>query len=213
MSEAERTTWDARYRDGSHTGTEPSKVLVALEELFPTGGRAPAGCFAPASTPSSEARVPPAANPRALDVGGGAGRHALWLARKGFDVTIADISEVGLAIARERALAQGLALETVAVDLENQPLPTGPWDLIVVFHFLYRPLFQAFSSVLAPGGGLAVVHPTRSNLARFDKPSARFLLEDGELPGLVRDLTMVRHDEGWLEDGRHEARLLARNGR
>lgn len=185
MSRDEKLKWDARYREGSHTGAAPSRVLIAIEPLLPTTGRA-------------------------LDVGGGAGRHALWLARRGLDVTIADISEVGLALASERARAEGLAVRTVQADLESEPLPEGPWDLIVVFHFLLRPLFGVFKEALAQGGVLAVVHPTRSNLARHDKPGPAFLLEDGELPGLVKGLQIVRSDEGWLEEGRHEARLLAR---
>lgn len=185
MSSDERTKWDARYREGSHAGAEPSKVLVEIEALLPARGRA-------------------------LDVGGGAGRHALWLARRGLDVTIADISQAGLAIATERARAEGLAVRTLVADLETDPLPAGPWDLIVVFHFLLRPLFSVFPHVLAPGGVLAVVHPTRANLARHDRPGAAFLLGDGELPGLVIGLEIVRYDEGWLDEGRHEARLVAR---
>lgn len=186
MSQEERTKWDARYRAmDRHAAAEPSAVLAVIEGLLPSRGRA-------------------------LDVGGGAGRHAVWLARRGLDVTVADISEAGLAIARERAEAAGVRVATAAADLESEPLPAGPWDLVVVFHFLLRPLLGVFSQVLAPGGVLAVVHPTRSNLARHEKPGAAFLLEDGELPGLVKGLSIVRYDEGWLEEGRHEARLVAR---
>jgi tellurite methyltransferase len=190
MSDAERIKWDARYREGSHTATEPSRALTAIESLLPAAG--------------------PALRLRALDVGGGAGRHALWLARKGFDVTLVDVSEVGLALVNDRARAEGLTVHTVPADLERDPLPEGPWDLILVSHFLHRPLFAAFPGALAHSGLLVVLHPTRTNLERHDKPGAAFLLEDGELPGLVRGLTIVRHDEGWLEEGRHEARLVAR---
>lgn len=195
MSDAERIKWDARYREGSHTVAEPSRALLAIEALL-------------------LASVSATGRPlRALDVGGGAGRHALWLARKGFEVTVADVSEVGLAIARDRARAEGIAIHTTALDLESEPLPEGPWDLVLVSHFLHRPLFGAFPGALAEGGVLVVLHPTRTNLERFDKPGAAFLLDDGELPSLARGLTIVRYDEGWLEEGRHEARLVARKER
>jgi hypothetical protein len=36
------------------------------------------------------------------------------------------------------------------------------------------------------------------------------VLEDGELPSLVRGLEIVRLEEGWLAEGRHEARVVAR---
>jgi tellurite methyltransferase len=36
------------------------------------------------------------------------------------------------------------------------------------------------------------------------------VLEDGELPRLISGLETVRYEEGWLESGRHEARLVAR---
>ena len=55
-----------------------------------------------------------------------------------------------------------------------------------------------------------VVHPTRSNLRRHTRPGPRHLLGDGELPGLVRGLEVLRYEEGWTEQGRHEARLVAR---
>jgi tellurite methyltransferase len=148
---------------------------------------------------------------RALDVAGGAGRHAIWLAARGFDVTIADVSPVGLARASAAASARGLSVQIQAMDLEADPrLPDGPWDLMVCFHFLFRPLYADFGRVLAPGGALLVCHPTRTNLERHAHPSARFLLQDGELEALVPGVKVVSLDEGWSPAGRHEARLVAR---
>ena len=147
---------------------------------------------------------------RALDVAGGSGRHALWLARRGLDVTIADISEVALEAALRAARREALALTAVQVDLEAAPLPAGPWDLILCTYFLQRPLFARFAAALAPGGFLVAAHATRSNLLRNSRPGPDFLLEDGELPALVSGLEVIRSEEGWLESGRHEARIVAR---
>ena len=47
--------------------------------------------------------LPPAS--RVLDIGGGPGRYALWLAERGHRVTLADLSPELLAIARERLTA------------------------------------------------------------------------------------------------------------
>lgn len=49
--------------------------------------------------------APPAA---VLDIGGGPGRYAIELARRGYDVTLADISAVELTLASEKAAAAGI---------------------------------------------------------------------------------------------------------
>lgn len=185
MSDADRDRWEARYLSPGYSPAAPSAALVSLEAALPRAGRA-------------------------LDVAGGAGRHALWLARRGLAVTLCDISKAALGLAREAALAARINLETLALDLETAPLPAGPWDVILSVNYLQRDLFLRWPELLAPGGLLVFVHPTRSNLARHPKPGESHLLEDGELARLVRGLEVLRYDEGWSAEGRHEARLLAR---
>ena len=145
-----------------------------------------------------------------MDLAGGAGRNAIWLARRGLDVCVADVSDVAIQFVEARAAKAGIAIAAQRLDLESDSFPSGPWDLIVSVHFLWRPLFDIFPAVLAPGGTFVCIHPTRSNLQRHAKPSVQYLLEDGELPGLVKDLNVVHYEEGWLAEGRHEAVLVAR---
>lgn len=184
VSDEDRARWDRKYREGGAMERGPSSFLASIEAWLPRAGRA-------------------------LDVAGGSGRHAVWLARRGLSVTIVDVSPVGLALARAAATNGGLAIETVVSDLEMEPLPAGPWDVVLSHHYLQRSLFQLFPRLLAPGGLLIYAQPTRSNLSRNRRPPARFLLDDGELPRLVTGLHVLRHEEGWF-DGVHEARLLAR---
>jgi tellurite methyltransferase len=187
MSERDRERWNARYR-GDEERREPSPFLVAQDAVLPRSGRA-------------------------LDVAGGSGRHALWLAQHGLAVTLADVSDVALAMAEREAAARGLSIATLQTDLEASPPPPGPWDVIACFYFLHRPLLAALPATLAPGGLIVVAHATRSNLARHPRPGADHLLEDGELPALLPGLQIVSHAEGWVESGRHEARLVARRSR
>jgi SAM-dependent methyltransferase len=187
VAAGDRERWNARYREEERVAA-PSPFVSGLAPLLPRGGRA-------------------------LDVAGGTGRHALWLARQGLEVTLADVSDEALARATEIAQSEGLALTTVRVDLELEPLPAGPWDLVLCTYFLHRPLFPALVEALAPGGLLAVAHPTRRNLERHARPGPAHVLDPGELPGLVRRLEVLRHDEAWFESGRHEARLVARRRR
>lgn len=179
MARDDRERWDTIWAQRGAPG-EPSRVLVdTLGPWLPARGRA-------------------------LDVAGGPGRHALWLASRGLDVTVVDVSEVAVAAAR------AAGLRGVRRDLESEPLPEGPWDVIVTFHYLQRDLFPTLVEALSEGGVLAVVHPTVRNLERHEKPSARWLLAEGELRGLVPGVDVLAYSEGWTIEDRHEAVLIAR---
>jgi len=56
---------------------------------------------------------------RVLDAACGSGGHALWLARQGYEVTGADVSPVMIALARQKAAADGLGVPFVVRDLAN----------------------------------------------------------------------------------------------
>ncbi len=178
----DRDRWNTRYRDNDGVGA-PSAWLTSLA-MIPTTGRA-------------------------LDVAGGSGRNALWLATRGLDVTLVDVADEALALARETASGSGTHLETAAIDLTHRELPVGPWDVVLCFHYLQRELFEQMARILAPGGLLVVALATVANLERHKRPALRYLLEEGELPGLVPTLEVILYEEGWLDEGRHEGRLVA----
>jgi SAM-dependent methyltransferase len=184
MSAFDQKKWDAKYSAGD-APSQPSAVLASLAGYLPARGRA-------------------------LDLAGGAGRHAIWLAKRGLDATLADISPVGLDLARQRAAEEGLNLHTLQIDLEQQPLELPPLDLIVSVCYLWRPLFAELPHLLNPGGTLVVIQPTKHNLERNEKPPEPYLLEEGELLGLAAGLEILHYEEGWLADNRHDAVLVAR---
>jgi SAM-dependent methyltransferase len=99
---------------------------------------------------------------QALDVGCGEGGDALWLARKGWQVTAVDISRTAL----ERAAAAGTDVaDRVAwtrTDLTVAPPPAGAFDLVSVQYFPLprRPEHTALRRLLeavTPGGTLLFV--------------------------------------------------------
>lgn len=62
---------------------------------------------------------------RAVDLGGGQGRHALYLASLGFEVELVDLSEQALAQAAGSASELGLAVAAVRANLSFYAPPRG----------------------------------------------------------------------------------------
>ncbi len=183
MPQADRDKWNTRYREQAPT-SEPSRILTQFANALPSKGRV-------------------------LDVAGGAGRHAVWLAQQGMDVTLCDVSSEALLHANALASERGVEIQTLEHDLETLGLPPGPWDGIVSFQYLQRSLFPQFVTELSHAGWLFVCQPTVVNLERHTRPPRQFLLETGELRKLVSDLEILHYAEDWLEDDRHEAFVLA----
>src|SRR5215208_6831641 len=59
------------------------------------------------------AHLPPGA--RVLDIGGGPGRYAIWLAQRGHPVVLTDLSAKLLAIAREQVAASGVSAHALKI--------------------------------------------------------------------------------------------------
>src|SRR5881392_844639 len=127
MEHDERTLWNKKYSEGSHASLEPDPFLLSawsefLKDIVPG---------------------------KALDVAGGVGRHALWLAERGWKVKLVDVSEVGIELAR-RNIAGRLNIpsaarepyhrvETEVLDLTSvHDLGHEQYDLILVFFYLQR---------------------------------------------------------------------------
>ncbi len=73
---------------------------------------------------------------RALDVGMGQGRNAVFLAMKGWDVTGFDIADVGLAVARKNAERAGVKLNAIRETDEAFNYGSDQWGLIA---YMYEP--------------------------------------------------------------------------
>jgi 2-polyprenyl-3-methyl-5-hydroxy-6-metoxy-1,4-benzoquinol methylase len=147
---------------------------------------------------------------RALDVACGDGRNAGYLASElGFEVDALDVSDVAIEALGVAAAARGLAVNAMAVDLEQRGFPAGPYDAIVQINYLQRNLFGPLAGALAPGGLLILETFTRSDLETLgNHVESRFLLEVGELPVAFAELEILRHREAVVEH-RGRARAVA----
>ena len=147
----------------------------------------------------------------ALDLACGSGRNAIWLAEQGYQTLAVDRNDAALDGLSQQAARQGLAIRTQAVDLENgEPfLEPDTFDLIVVVHYLHRPLFPRLLHALRPRGVLVYETFTRAQAARGKPTNPAFLLEPGELLTLVHPLEILASREGDF-DGRMIAGVIAR---
>ena len=116
-------------------------------------------------------QVLPLAPGRALDLGAGEGRNAVWLASRGWDATAVDFSAAGMAKADRLAADHGVRVTTVVADALTSDVGTGAWDLVVL-SYLQLPTAERLAVVpraaagVAPGGTLVVVAHDRTNLER-----------------------------------------------
>ena len=142
----DQTAWDERYAGPDLVwGTGPNCFVA--EEL---------------------AALPPG---RAIDLGTGEGRNAIWLAERGFTVTAVDFSQVGLARAAGLAAERGVSVDWVHADLlDYRPAP-GRYDLVLIAYIQLpadrlTALARTAATALAPGGTLLAVGHDRDNLTR-----------------------------------------------
>ena len=161
------------------------------------------------NTAAVDSAVPDTYVPTAADFGGGTGGTALWLAEQGLRSTLVEVSAVAIAVAEAEAAARGVELATVHHDLESGVPVDGRWDVVVCSNFLDRLMLAGLYDRVTAGGVVLVRIATVTNLERNSKPSRRFLVDRGELPGLLPGFATVSFTEGWC-NGRHEARFVGR---
>jgi 2-polyprenyl-3-methyl-5-hydroxy-6-metoxy-1,4-benzoquinol methylase len=185
MDESDRERWNRKHAQG-RGGAAPSPRFVEALEQAPPG--------------------------RALDVACGSGRHALPLARAGFDVLAVDVSDVALERLAAQAAARGLAVRTERRDVSAEGLPEGDFDLVVVIGFLDRTLFPALREKVRPGGLLFFETFTRAHSEATGFPRA-YCLEPGELLAAFEGWETLRHVEERARESllaRRPARLTRR---
>lgn len=201
------SAWDARYAEAGRVwSAEPSRFVVETFSALPAGS--------------------------ALDLGTGEGRHATWLASRGWTVTAVDFSAAAVRKARELQAAQAPATEGriawVHADVVAEPPPAAVYDAVVVL-YLHLPVRQrsqvlrGAARALAPGGTLLVVGHDSTNLAEGvggpQDPAVLFTADDvvQDLAALpeIRILRAERVARPVGEDGAAalDAVVVARRGR
>src|SRR6476646_4107873 len=190
MGMDEKTLWDKKHSERSHSSLEPDPFLVSAYDEFLFG-----------TSPNL-----------ALDVAGGVGRHSIWLAQRGWRVKLLDISEVGIQQAMENAKRSGTA-SSISADIcdlnTTHDLGEEQYDLVIVFFFLQRELFPALLDAIKPGGTLIYKTYTTEQKNLPGGPShPMFLLEPNELLRAFSSLRILHYHETLHQKG--VAELVAR---
>ena len=141
MTRSPLDDWNVRYRNREAIDDAPAELLLEAASSLPPG--------------------------RALDLACGAGRNAVWLLNRGWEVVALDGAEEAI-----RRVPPGI--DARVFDLEaGAPLPfeEESFDLVAILFYLHRPLFAEAKRVLKRGGTIVTA-------ARM---SGRFAVAPGEL--------------------------------
>ncbi|MGB4916931.1 MAG: class I SAM-dependent methyltransferase [Propionicimonas sp.] len=135
--------WDARYAASQVWDLEPSQFVAQPLQKVRRG--------------------------HALDLGCGEGRHAIWLASKGWRVTAVDQSMVAISRLQGRAAVLGLEVEALVADATSYSPSPHAYDLALLA-YLQLPVeglklvLGAAARALRVGGRLLLVAHDQSNI-------------------------------------------------
>jgi SAM-dependent methyltransferase len=134
----------------------------------------------------------------ALDLAMGEGRNAIYLATRGFDVDGVDVDPEAVARARAKARRLGAPIRAVVGNVEDGTyiIPLETYDVIAVFNYLHRPLFNDIREGLKPGGVVIYQTFTTEQLRFGAGPrNPDHLLRPGELRQVFADWEILRYRE------------------
>jgi SAM-dependent methyltransferase len=171
----QRSQWDTKYERGIPSLEKPDPFFLSafdqfVADSFPNGGTA-------------------------LDLGGGIGRHALWLAKRNWQVTVVDISGVAIRKLDQKARQLDLMLDLFALDAREYQFKPACFDLIVMFYHFDRAICPSVLSTLKPGG-LLICKSSLSwkSCEESDQLSIRPLARN-EILSMLPALQVMRHQE------------------
>ena len=127
--------WDERYRSGEQVFDTPVPLVANIAERLKPG--------------------------TALDLACGAGRNAIYLARRGWRVIAVDGAPSAIQILRDRAAERKVDVDARVANLQRGEFVIEPdaFDLICDCYYLQRNLFPAMRAGIRPGGVvIAIVH-------------------------------------------------------
>jgi tellurite methyltransferase len=190
MSGSDARSWDERYLAGEFGHREPDAFVMDAHKNY----------LAPVLPVGSTG----------LDLAGGAGHHAIWLAQRGWRMTLVDTSNVALEIAAKKIGSQSPRDEIEIVHaaaseaLERFRETHRQFGFVLVSFFLERNLLPLLPELLISGGLLLYRTYTVEN-ERLGNPrgprNLDFLLRPQELLEVYRRMRILHYNETVAEKG------------
>jgi SAM-dependent methyltransferase len=132
-----------------------------------------------------------------LDIGCGKGRHSLFLAELGFNVTAVDISPEGIEQLRQAAKKRKLEskIKTLVCDMLELPFENNTFDGVLGFHSIFHTDYAGLKTVIAKITGM-LKESGQLYITFNSKSNPSFRASDNTV---IDEYTVIRHFG--LEDG------------
>lgn len=148
----------------------------------------------------------------AVDLGGGQGRHALFLASQGFDVELVDFSSAALVQAQETASAAGIRLRTRCSNIAFYEPPAGLQVVVAALLFHVPAPHASLRAARVAGAAMAESGLLYLSIPGFDEATqalASDLLDAAGCEGRVFKHVVTREERPRLPvPRRNETRVV-----
>ncbi|MCL2783027.1 MAG: methyltransferase domain-containing protein [Propionibacteriaceae bacterium] len=135
-----------------------------------------------------------------IDIGGGPGRYSLYLANKGCQVTLFDLSAANIDFALHQAKEQNLEISAIAGDArEADSLVTGQFDHVLLMGPLYHLLDEAHRTT-AVNAALNLLKPSGVLFASFINVFSGLIWAMKLQPGVVDETESKPFLDAMLEN-------------
>ena len=131
---------------------------------------------------------------KALDVGMGQGRNALYLAQQGWAVTGFDPADQAVAAAEAEAKRLGVTLKTYVLRDDQFDFGTAQWDLIVLSYVGAREFASRVYDALKPGGSV-VVEAFHRDATKNTPIGGSVVFDTNELLTLFERFRILRYED------------------
>ena len=181
--------WNGKYLRGEFPDAEPSALLAGAVENVTPG--------------------------YALDLASGNGRHSIYLAERGWEVTAVDGASAATLLLQERADAMKLGMRILTADLAlgEFQIELRTYDLICNFYYLQRNLFPGIREGIVEGGLFVAAIHMQDDSPDIPPMNPDYLLSPGELRLEFDSWDILHYHEGKPQESAHKrltAELIAR---
>ena len=122
--------WDRILREEWYSREEPDRIVVNFVRLL--------------KNKNEKFRI--------LDLGCGAGRHLVYIAKKTLEAHGSDISETGLCMAKERLERQGLEAFLARCDMKMLPYKDSSFDAVICVQAVYHQKLEGIQDTISEIG-------------------------------------------------------------